>query len=117
MAIITEAVRQESGSPGSPEAAVVRIDAYLADPFGASTKELGFVSGQTLKKYYLKDALASQEKSSLITEIRNRSGLSDWQAPVFDATSMVLVLSNSLSDHARDKKLLEDAQDNHRYWK
>lgn len=71
---VLDALKEETGSSGGTTAAP-RVDAYRADPVGASTEEFGFVGGLRLQRFYIDPTKPNQsERRSLWTNIVERMG-------------------------------------------
>ncbi len=69
---VLDALKRETGSSGG-EAAKARVDAYRADPIGASTTEFGFVGGLTLRRFYVDaEKPNATERASLWQELMKR---------------------------------------------
>jgi hypothetical protein len=62
---VLDALKDETGSSGG-SAAAARVDAYRADPLGASTVEFGYVGALTLQRFYIDPSKPnSSERRSL----------------------------------------------------
>jgi hypothetical protein len=69
---VLDALKEETGSSGGSTAAA-RVDAYRADPVGASTEEFGFVGGLRLQRFYIDPTKPNQsERRSLWTNVVRR---------------------------------------------
>jgi len=90
---VLDALKQETGSSGG-SAAAERVDAYRADPLGASTVEFGFVGALTLQRFYIDpDKPNKSERRSLWTNIVERLDKPDATDPGgWDGTTNVAQL-------------------------
>ena len=71
---VLDALQEETGSSGG-DVAAARVQAYVADPVGASSEEFAYVGGLILQRFYIDpEKPNSAERQSLWQNIVTRMG-------------------------------------------
>jgi len=91
--IVLDALKSETGSSGG-DLAAARVDAYRADPVGASSDEYFYVGALRLVRFYVDpDKPNASERRGLWQKIRSTMGKPTSPVPTdFDGTTPVRTL-------------------------